>query len=116
MSIYYRFEEEGDIMSSQSKFDQMKKNHFKTLKQYVPVVAKVHGAHHPEFHEVHKIFDTIIKKTQEAGTKIPELSDEFAKLRDVTDNYAVPGDVCESYEAVYRMLSELDEAYAGRDS
>ena len=103
-------------MSSQSKFDQMKENHFKTLKQYVPVVAKVHGEHHPEFHEVHKTFDTIIKKTKEAGTKRPELNEEFAHLREITDNYAVPGDVCESYEAVYKMLAELDEAYTGKDS
>ena len=33
------------------------------------------------------------------------------KLREITDNYTVPGDVCESYEAVYNMLAELDKAY-----
>ncbi|MFA7115408.1 MAG: iron-sulfur cluster repair di-iron protein, ric, partial [Candidatus Omnitrophota bacterium] len=26
-------------------------------------------------------------------------------------DYTVPGDVCESYEAVYNMLSEVDQAY-----
>ena len=103
-------------MSSQSNFDQMKESHFKTLKQYVPIVAKVHGEHHPVFHEVHKVFDMIIKKTKEAGTKMPELTEEFVKLRNITDNYAVPSDVCESYEAVYKMLAELDEAYTGKDS
>ena len=103
-------------MSSQSKFDQMRENYFKTLKQYVPVVAKVHGGHHPEFHDVHKTFDTIIKKTKEAGTKKPELNEEFVHLREITDNYTLPGDVCESYEAVYKMLAELDEAYTEKNS
>jgi len=32
-------------------------------------------------------------------------------LRETTNNYTVPDDVCESYEAVYNMLSELDKAY-----
>lgn len=41
----------------------------------------------------------------------PDLVDEFVKLREITDNYTVPGDVCESYEAVYNMLAELDRAY-----
>lgn len=39
------------------------------------------------------------------------LDNEFKQLREITDNYTVPGDVCESYEAVYNMLSELDDAY-----
>ena len=39
------------------------------------------------------------------------LKEEFVKLREITDNYTVPGDVCESYEAVYNMLAELDKAY-----
>jgi regulator of cell morphogenesis and NO signaling len=50
-------------------------------------------------------------KTQDAGSKKPELSEEFSRLREITDNYKVPGDVCESYEAVYNMLAELDNAY-----
>ena len=58
-----------------------------------------------------KLFDEIIKKTKEAGAERPELNEEFAKLREVTDNYTVPGGVCESYEAVYNMLAELDKAY-----
>jgi iron-sulfur cluster repair protein YtfE (RIC family) len=98
-------------MSKQLKFNEVKKGHFKTLEQYVPIVARVHGSHHPEFHEVSKLFDTIRKKTKEAGAKRPELIEEFAMLRKITDNYTVPGDVCESYEAVFKMLSELDTAY-----
>lgn len=98
-------------MSKQLTFDQVKVEHFKTLGQYVPIVARVHGDNHPEFHEVRKVFDAIIKKTKEAGTEKPELSEEFAKLREITNNYTVPGNVCESYEAVYNMLAEADKAY-----
>lgn len=92
----------------------MSKNHFKTLEQYVPVVARVHGASHPEFHEVRKLFDIINQKTKEAGAGKPELDEEFAKLREITNNYTVPADVCESYEAVYKMLAELDKAYQAK--
>jgi len=39
-------------MSKQLNFNQVKETHFKTLAQYVPVVARVHGGSHLEFHEV----------------------------------------------------------------
>lgn len=92
-------------------FNQIKESNFKTLEQYVPIVDRVHGGSHPEFREVRKIFETIILKTKETGAERPQLDNEFAKLREITDNYTVPGDVCESYEAVYKMLGELDKAY-----
>ena len=98
-------------MSKQLTFNEAKKSQFKTLEQYVPVVARVHGGSHPEFHEVHKLFNTINKKTKEAGEKKPELNEEFDKLREITNNYTVPVDVCESYEAVYKMLAEVDKIY-----
>lgn len=94
-----------------STFNQVNEGNFKKLKLYVPVVARVHGGSHPEFHEVHKLYDTIIEKAKEAGEEKPELNEEFAKLREITDNYTVPGDVCESYEAVYNMLAEVDKSY-----
>ncbi|HRY12576.1 MAG TPA: iron-sulfur cluster repair di-iron protein, ric [Syntrophomonadaceae bacterium] len=94
-----------------STFNEIKKDRFPTLEQYVPIVARVHGEHHPEFHEVRKIFDAINKKIKEAGSERPELSEEFSKLRAITDNYKVPGDACEAYEAVYNMLAEVDKAY-----
>ena len=89
-------------------FNRVKAEHLKTLAQYVPIVARVHGGNHPEFHEVRKIFDAINKKIKEAGTERPELNSEFKQLRKITDNYTVPDDVCESYAAVYKMLAELD--------
>jgi regulator of cell morphogenesis and NO signaling len=98
-------------MAKQLTFNQVKASYFKRLEQYVPIVARVHGENHPEFHEVHKVFDTIIMKTKEAGANKPELNDEFIKLREITSNYMVPNDVCETFEAVYNMLEEIDKAY-----
>ena len=98
-------------MSKPLTFEEAKEKYFQTLEQYVPVVSRVHGDKHPEFHEVRKLLDTIIEKTKEAGTNKPELDAEFAKLRELTGNYTVPGDVCESYEAVYNILAEIDKAY-----
>ena len=98
-------------MNKQATFDQVKKNHLKLLGQYVPVVDRVHGKNHPEFHEVKALAEGILKKTAAAGKEKPQLDDEFARLREVTGNYKVPNDVCESYEAVYNMLSELDTGY-----
>ena len=51
------------------------------------------------------------KKIKASGMQRPELGDEFAGLREITDNYSVPSDVCESYQAVYNMLAEMDRAY-----
>ena len=98
-------------MSNQLAFNDTKEKQFVKLEQFVPVVERVHGEHHPEFHEVRQLFDTINMKTKAAGSGRPELNEEFAKLREITENYKVPGDVCEAYEAVYNMLAEVDKAY-----
>ncbi|WP_106449881.1 iron-sulfur cluster repair di-iron protein, ric [Trichococcus alkaliphilus] len=98
-------------MSKHSPFNEVKETIFPTLEQYVPIVARVHGKNHPEFHEVHQIFNAIIDKTKAAGIVNPDLNEEFIKLREISNNYTVPDDVCESYEAVYKMLAEVDEAY-----
>ncbi len=93
--------------------DYYKKNQqvFQTLKQYVPVVDRVHGDNHPEFHVVRQLFEAILDQAASAGSDDINLSDEFSRLREVTGDYTVPDDVCESYEAVYSMLSELDQSY-----
>lgn len=85
----------------------------KILEQYVPIVDRVHGETHPVFHQVRSLFEAINSKIKEAGSVTPELTVEFAKLREITGNYVIPEDVCEAYEAVYRMLGELDKAYNG---
>ena len=92
-------------------FNKATERNLKKLKLFVPVVDRVHGANHPEFHDVRRLFDEINRKTKEAGAEKPDLDNEFKQLRELTGNYTVPGDVCESYEAVYHMLAEVDEAY-----
>lgn len=89
--------------------DEINQKTLKLLAQYIPIVARVHGGSHPEFHEVHRIYDQIKEKIR--NNKKPDLTKEFSDLREITDNYKVPSDVCESYEAVYHMLAELDIAY-----
>ena len=98
-------------MSVNSKYQEIGQKVFPLLIQYVPVVDRVHGAHHPEFHEVRALFDTIIKKTKANNQVQPELNVEFAQLRKITHDYTVPKDVCETYEAVYTMLKAINEAY-----
>ncbi|MDW7672708.1 MAG: iron-sulfur cluster repair di-iron protein, ric [Bacillota bacterium] len=92
-------------------FDEFKKRNIGRLVQFVPIVARVHGESHPEFHEVRKLFDVISAKVKASGSEKPDLDNELSQLRETTAHYTVPGDVCESYEAVYKMLAELDEAY-----
>lgn len=93
------------------KFNEALEQNLGRLEQYVPVVARVHGGSHPEFHDVKRIFDEVSVKVKKAGSDKPNLDNEFKELREITDNYTVPGDVCESYEAVYNMLEEVDKAY-----
>lgn len=92
------------------KFNEAMKN-LEKLDLFVPVVARVHGGTHPEFHKVKELYDLINAKIKESDSKKPDLDKEFEKLREITNNYKVPVDVCESYEAVYSMLGEIDEAY-----
>lgn len=92
-----------------AKFNEVKNRNLKVLNQYVPIVDRVHGEHHPEFHDVRKVFNEIVDKIKVDNN--PDLKNEFTSLREITNNYTVPTDVCESYEAVYNMLEELDKAY-----
>ncbi len=93
--------------------DAIERN-FKKLELYVPVVERVHGENHPEFYGVRKLYDEIVEKIKDLGIDKPELDREFKDLKEITNNYRVPGDVCESYQAVYNMLEELDKAYYGQ--
>ncbi|MGO1370093.1 MAG: iron-sulfur cluster repair di-iron protein, ric [Senegalia sp. (in: firmicutes)] len=93
------------------KFKEVKERNIETLEQYVPVVERVHGKEHPEFYDVHKVFNQINIKIKNSDLETLELEDEFKELRQITDDYTVPSNTCETYEAVYNMLSELDKAY-----
>ncbi len=93
------------------KFNELAEKHLQTLEKYVPVVDRVHGKEHPEFHDVKAIYDTIVRKLKSQSTDEVDLTSEFDRLREITDKFTVPGDVCVTYEAVYKMLEELDGAY-----
>lgn len=93
------------------KFNEAVKENLGRLEQFVPVVARVHGGSHPEFHDVKRVFDEVSIKIKSAGSEKPDLESEFKELGEITDNYTVPGDVCESYEAVYKMLEGVEKAY-----
>lgn len=92
-------------------FTEAKERNFERLEQFTPIVDRVHGENHPEFHEVKDLWEAIYEKTQATDMEKPNLDKEFTQLRAITDNYTVPNDVCESYEAVYNMLEEVDKAY-----
>jgi regulator of cell morphogenesis and NO signaling len=98
-------------MSSKLGYKEAVKKFLPVLEEYVPVVARVHGDSHQEFHDIVKEFNSIKLKIKENGPEVADLKDEFTKLREISDNYTVPGDVCGSYEAVYQMLAVLDQEY-----
>lgn len=91
-------------------FDEAAAKHMETLKMYVPIVARVHGGEHPEFHDVHRLFGSIGRKLADGSR---DLAEEFEALRRVTGGYTVPDGVCESYEAVYNMLADMDRTFSG---
>ncbi|NLX86618.1 MAG: iron-sulfur cluster repair di-iron protein, ric, partial [Clostridiales bacterium] len=53
----------------------------------------------------------ISAKVKNAAPGKPDLDSELKQLREITNNYTVPDGVCESCEAVYNMLAEIDKAY-----
>ncbi|MCA9766074.1 MAG: iron-sulfur cluster repair di-iron protein, ric [Carnobacterium sp.] len=97
-----------------TKFNDIKAKHLKRLEQFTPIVERVHGKNHPEFFKVHALFNQLNSKLQETEGRNVDLHEEFEQLREITNQYDIPDDVCESYEAVYTMLEDLDKAYADR--
>lgn len=81
-----------------------------TLKQYVPIVSRVHGKLHPEIKDVEKVFNELLLNINANSS----LESNFSNLRKITNNYLIPSDVCESYEAVYNLLKEIDNNYLER--
>lgn len=98
-------------MAEKKSFEELKELYLARLTQYVPIVDRVHGNSHPEFHDVFSVYKTMNQKINEAGAEQADLTGEFSRLREITSNYTLPSDVCETYAAVYTMLSELDKAY-----
>lgn len=95
---------------TEKTFNEVKEEHMEQLIQFTPIVERVHGENHPEFLEVRQVFNQLNQRL-EADDEEVDLKKEFQELRKLTNHYEVPDDVCESYEAVYTMLEELDQAY-----
>ncbi|GAA0367785.1 hypothetical protein GCM10008932_19550 [Alkalibacterium iburiense] len=88
--------------------DYIKENDEK-LDLFTTAITRAHGKNHPEAFDVREIYTDIQNKTEES--EHPNLDTEFSKLRKVTNDYTIPDDVCETYAAVYTMLSEADKTY-----
>ena len=48
------------VMNKNENFTKAKEKYFKKLEQLIPIVDRVHGGNHPEFHEVRKVFNIIL--------------------------------------------------------
>ncbi|MCF0115155.1 MAG: iron-sulfur cluster repair di-iron protein, ric [Erysipelotrichaceae bacterium] len=70
------------------------------LNKILPVVERVHGDHHPELHEVAKLYKALL-----------EGEDVFEELRKVTSDYTAPSDACPTYIKTYNDLKKLDEEH-----
>lgn len=92
-------------------FNAYMKENEETLELYTTAITRAHGKSHPEAFDVRELYTEINDKTKEAGADKPELDAVFAELRSVTSGYAIPDDVCETYAAVYTLLSEADQVY-----
>lgn len=92
-------------------FNTVVNDYFPKLDFYTLPLTRAHGKNHPEVFEVHELFQSMNTKVQEDHSDKANLDKEFSELRKVTNDYALPADACETYEAVYSMLSEADTAY-----
>lgn len=90
-----------------SKFYENNLEDFKVLKQYVPIVSRVHGTLHPEFKDVEKSFNNLLENIN----LDLDLNEDFNNLKAITNNYLIPSDVCESYAKVYELLEKLNKNY-----
>lgn len=96
---------------TEKTFKEAKAANIEKLEQFIPIVQRVHGENHPEIFKVGEQFDYLNEKIKGNKENL-KLNEEFDELREITDDYKVPADVCESYEAVYQMLEELDQSYS----
>ena len=92
-------------------FNEFVKDNFERLDLFTTAITRAHGKNHPEAFEVRELFEKINAKLEGVDTNKPDLSEEFLQLNEVTNNFKVPKGVCETYEAVYQMLSEAELAY-----
>ncbi len=93
-------------------YQELANKYSEKLDMFSMAITRAHGKSHPETFEVRELYEKISKKIKENPNDNLNLDEEFNQLRKVTDNYKIPDDVCETYEATYNMLLEIDEAYS----
>ncbi|NLJ91242.1 MAG: hypothetical protein GX323_10140 [Clostridiales bacterium] len=101
-------------MSKEFTFRKANQANLMKINLLLPKLVKEYGDSHPEILEVKKVFEGMKKKTMAAmiGRKgNPELSQEFASLRQLTTNYTVPKGVNDNFEALYKAFEEADRVY-----
>lgn len=74
----------------------------KELDKILPVVARVHGEHHPELAQVVELYEKV---------KACPSAEVFAELRKVTSDYTIPEDACPTYGKTYEDLAAIDREY-----
>lgn len=90
-----------NVVQAKRKGDKnMNETIVKELDKILPVVVRVHGEHHPELHQVAKLY---------ADLKETKSREILEKLRQVTDHYTAPEDACPTYQKTYQDLSILDQ-------
>lgn len=93
-------------------YQELSNKYFEKLDMFSMAITRAHGKSHPETFEVRELYEKITKKIEQNSNDSLNLDEEFKQLRKITDNYTIPDDVCETYEATYNMLLEIDEAYS----
>ncbi len=93
-------------------YQELANKYFEKLDMFSMAITRAHGKSHPETFEVRELYEKITKKIEQNSNDSLNLDEEFKQLRKITDNYTIPDDVCETYEATYNMLLEIDEAYS----
>lgn len=71
--------------------------------EYAPIIERVHGENHPEFTRLRELTEQLVQAGPATDT-----APLFAELRTLTNGYVTPDDTCETVEATYQALQQLD--------
>lgn len=96
-----------DYLTFEDKYKKLEP----TLTSFIPIINRVHGSRHPEFHDVSIVYEKIKSKLEDSKQATIDFDYEFAQLKSLTNDYRIPNDVCETYTAVYKMLALLNKTY-----
>lgn len=129
-----------DAFTNEELIDRIVNTHHRYLRETLPRLSEllfkilgVHGEHHPELFEIHRIFGglkteleghlikeekqlfpQILKGSKDVAQLIKTLEDEhdgageaLHALTDLTNHFTLPSDACVTYGATYDLLKAL---------